>query len=92
MTNTVIWTIAIITVLGLLLALVLYLVAKKFKVEEDPRIDEVEKVMPGANCGGCGFAGCRAFSEAAVNSPDLEGIFCPVGGNDEMAKVAAILG
>ena len=41
MTNTVIWTIAIITVLGLLLALVLYLVAKKFKVEEDPRIDEV---------------------------------------------------
>ena len=36
MTNTVIWTIAIITVLGLLLALVLYLVAKKFKVEEDP--------------------------------------------------------
>ena len=92
MTNTVIWTIAIITVLGLLLALVLYLVAKKFKVEEDPRIDEVEKVMPGANCGGCGFAGCRAFAEAAVKSPDLEGIFCPVGGNDVMAKVAAILG
>ena len=92
MTNTVIWTIAIITVLGLVLALVLYLVAKKFKVEEDPRIDEVEKVMPGANCGGCGFAGCRAFAEAAVKSPDLEGIFCPVGGNDVMAKVASILG
>lgn len=92
MTNTVIWTIAIITVLGLLLALVLFLVAKKFKVEEDPRIDEVEKVMPGANCGGCGFAGCRAFAEAAVKSPDLEGIFCPVGGNDVMAKVAGILG
>ena len=92
MTNTVIWTIAIITVLGLLLALVLYLVAKKFKVEEDPRIDEVEKVMPGANCGGCGFAGCRAFAEAAVKAPDLDGIFCPVGGNDVMAKVAAILG
>ena len=68
MTHTVIWTIAIITVLGLVLALVLYLVAKKFKVEEDPRIDEVEKVMPGANCGGCGFAGCRAFAEAAVKA------------------------
>ena len=92
MTNTIIWTIAIITVLGLLLALVLYLVAKKFKVEEDPRIDEVEKVMPGANCGGCGFAGCRAFAEAAVKAPDLDGHFCPVGGNDVMAKVAAILG
>jgi len=92
MTNTIIWTIAIITVLGLLLALVLFLVAKKFKVEEDPRIDEVEKVMPGANCGGCGFAGCRAFAEAAVKASDLDSIFCPVGGNDVMAKVAAILG
>ena len=92
MTNIVIWTIAIITVLGVLLALVLFLVAKKFKVEEDPRIDEVEKAMPGANCGGCGFAGCRAFAESAVKASDLEKHFCPVGGNDTMAKVAAILG
>ena len=52
MTNTVILTVVILTVLGLLLALILFWVAKKFKVEEDPRIDEVEKVMPGANCGG----------------------------------------
>ena len=92
MTNTIIWTIAIITVLGLVLALVLFLVAKKFKVEEDPRIDEVEKAMPGAICGGGGSAGCRAFAEAAVKADDLEAIFCPVGGNDVMAKVAAILG
>jgi Na+-translocating ferredoxin:NAD+ oxidoreductase RNF subunit RnfB len=92
MTQTIIWTIAIITVLGVVLALVLFLVAKKFKVEEDPRIDEVEKAMPGANCGGCGFAGCRAFAEAAVKAPGLDDIFCPVGGNDVMAAVAAILG
>ena len=92
MTSTIIWTSAIITVLGVLLALVLYLVAKKFKVEEDPLIDEVEKLMPGANCGGCGFAGCRAFAEAAVKAPNLDSCFCPVGGNDVMAKVAAILG
>ncbi|MBQ9892041.1 MAG: RnfABCDGE type electron transport complex subunit B [Bacteroidales bacterium] len=92
MTQTIIWTIAIVTALGLVLALVLYLVAEKFKVEEDPRIDEVEKTMPGANCGGCGFAGCRAFAEAAVSSETLDGIFCPVGGNDTMAKVAGILG
>ena len=92
MTNIVIWTIAIITVLGVLLALVLFLVANKFKVEEDPRIDEVEKAMPGANCGGCGFAGCRAFAESAVKASDLEKHFCPVGGNETMAKVAAILG
>ena len=92
MTNIIIWTIAVITVLGALLALVLFLVAKKFKVQEDPRIDEVEKAMPGANCGGCGFAGCRAFAESAVKAPNLDNHFCPVGGNDTMAKVAAILG
>ena len=92
MTSTIIWTIAIVAILGLLLALVLYFVAERFKVEEDPRIDEVEKVMPGANCGGCGFAGCRAFANAAVKAKDLDSQFCPVGGNDVMKKVAAILG
>ena len=92
MTNTIIWTVVILSLLGLVLALVLFFIAKKFRVEEDPRIDEVEKVMPGANCGGCGFAGCRAFADAAVKAPSLDGHFCPVGGNEVMKKVAAILG
>ena len=58
--------IALITlgVTGLLAALILYFVAQRFKVEEDPRIDLVQEVLPGANCGGCGFAGCRALAEA----------------------------
>ena len=50
MTSIIIWTIVVISLLGLVLAVVLYLVAEKFKVEEDPRIEQVEKVMPGANC------------------------------------------
>lgn len=92
MTNTIILTIVVLSVLGLVLALVLFLVAKKFKVEEDPRIDEVEKVMPGANCGGCGYAGCRAFAQAAVEAGNLDNNYCPVGGNEVMKKVAGILG
>ncbi len=92
MSATLIWTIVVLAGLGLVLSLVLYLVAKKFKVEEDPRIDEVEKVMPGANCGGCGFAGCRAFADAAVKASNPDQNFCPVGGNEVMKKVAAILG
>ena len=92
MTTTFLWTVGILSVLGLLLALMLFFIAKKFRVEEDPRIDEVEKVMPGANCGGCGFAGCRAFADSAVKAPNLDNHFCPVGGNEVMAKVAAILG
>lgn len=92
MSTTIIWTIAIITLLGVVLAVVLYLVANKFKVEEDPRIDEVEKVLPGANCGGCGHAGCRAFAQSCVAASDLDDNFCPVGGNDVMKKVADVLG
>ena len=92
MTQTIIWTVAILTVLGLLLALILFWVARRFKVEEDPRIDEVEKAMPGANCGGCGFAGCRAFADAAVKASNLDKQYCPVGGDEVMQKVASILG
>lgn len=85
-------TVVSLSLLGLVLAIVLYLVAQKFKVEEDPRIDEVEAVMPGANCGGCGFAGCRAFAENCVKAGNLDGFFCPVGGNAVMQKVADTLG
>lgn len=77
---------------GLLAAVLLYLVAQKFKVEEDPRIDEVQEVLPGANCGGCGFAGCRAMAEACVKATSLDGLNCPVGGNATMAQVGEILG
>jgi len=78
--------------IGLLAGLILFLVAQKFKVYEDPRIDEVEENLPKANCGGCGFAGCRAFAEACVKSETFDGLFCPVGGNETMNKVANILG
>jgi len=52
--------------LGLLLSLALLLAAKKFYVYEDPRIGQVEERLPGANCGGGGKAGCKAFAEAGV--------------------------
>lgn len=92
MSTTIIFTVASLSILGLLLAVVLYFVAQKFKVEEDPRIDIVEAIMPGANCGGCGQAGCRAFAEACVKAGNLDSLFCPVGGNATMKKVADALG
>ena len=77
---------------GLAAAVLLYLIAQKFRVEEDPRIDQVQEVLPGANCGGCGFAGCRALAEACVKADTLDGLLCPVGGAPTMEKVGAILG
>ena len=89
---TVIFAITILSLLGLLLALILYFVAQKFRVEEDARIDDVEAILPGANCGGCGFAGCRAFAEACVKAGDIDSLFCPVGANGTMKLVAECLG
>jgi Na+-translocating ferredoxin:NAD+ oxidoreductase RNF subunit RnfB len=70
-------------------------VAQKFKVIEDPRIGMVEEALPAANCGGCGFAGCRNFAEALVKKAEdeksIEGLNCPVGGADVMNQVAKIL-
>lgn len=77
---------------GLVASVLLYLIAQRFKVEEDPRIDQVQEVLPGANCGGCGFAGCRALAEACTKASSLDGLMCPVGGAPTMEKVGAILG
>jgi RnfABCDGE-type electron transport complex B subunit len=90
--NTIISTVAVLSSLGVLLAVILYFVAQKFKVFEDPRIDETVEILPGANCGGCGYAGCRAFAEALVNNDDISALLCPVGGSSVMSKAAEHLG
>ncbi|MDR1582386.1 MAG: Fe-S cluster domain-containing protein [Prevotellaceae bacterium] len=90
--ETIIFTVLVLSSLGVLLAVILYLVAQKFKVFEDPRIGEVTEILPGANCGGCGYAGCRAFAEALVKNEDISALLCPVGGNNVMNKAAEHLG
>jgi Na+-translocating ferredoxin:NAD+ oxidoreductase RNF subunit RnfB len=90
--NTIISTVIVLSSLGVLLAVILYFVAQKFKVFEDPRIDEIAEILPGANCGGCGYAGCRAFAEALVNNEDISALLCPVGGSSVMTKAAEHLG
>ena len=79
--NVVLITIAVTTVIGLIAAVVLYFVAKKFHVHEDPRIAEIEELLPGANCGGCGRSGCHDFAVACATASSLEGLSCPVGGD-----------
>lgn len=90
--SVVVTTILVLCAIGVTAAVILYFVAQKFKVFEDPRIDEVEGALPAANCGGCGFPGCRAFAETLVKSDTMEGLNCPVGGDAVMAQVASILG
>ncbi|MDD4515147.1 Fe-S cluster domain-containing protein [Massilibacteroides sp.] len=73
-------------------AALLYATSKKFEVYEDPRVSQVQEVLPAANCGGCGFAGCAGFAAACVKADNLDNLNCPVGGASVMEKVSAILG
>jgi len=77
--------------IGLGAGLVLAVAARLFHVDVDPRIGAVEDVLPGANCGGCGFAGCSACAEGMVlgTAPTSA---CVAGGPDTAARVSLILG
>lgn len=66
--------------------------AKKFKVLTDPKVEAVRDVLPGANCGACGFAGCQGYAEAVVNDPGLSPGLCAPGKADVAALVAKITG
>jgi RnfABCDGE-type electron transport complex B subunit len=90
--NIILVSIFLLGGIGLLAAAILFFVAKKFNVEEDPRVEQVEAVLPGANCGGCGFSGCHDFAVNCVKAPSLEGFNCPGGGEKAMKRIAEILG
>ncbi len=66
--------------------------AKKFAVQEDPRIDQVSEVLAHAHCGACGFAGCRQYAEAVVLRPEIAPNLCTPGGKASAEAVARITG
>lgn len=92
MTDSILYSVFLLTSLGAVAAVVLYVVSKKFYVYENPLIAEVEHILPAANCAGCGSPGCKSFAEKLVNTDDISNLFCPVGGNDVMKQVAQKLG
>ena len=77
--------------LGLIFGLVLAAASKVFYVETDPRLDELNACLPGANCGGCGYAGCGGYAEAVLNGEAPIGK-CASGGNECAQAMAAIMG
>ena len=83
--------IAILGGLGLIFGLVLAAASKVFYVETDPRLDQLNECLPGANCGGCGFAGCGAYAEAVLKGEAPVGK-CASGGNEAAKAMAAIMG
>jgi len=77
--------------LGAVFGIILGVASKKLAVEVDPRVEELIKAMPGANCGSCGLPGCGAFAEALVEG-SIKPNACAPGGASLYEKIAAILG
>ncbi len=78
--------------LGLLASIILAIASKVLYVEEDPRIEAVSEALPGANCGGCGFAGCDGYAAAVVQDPNCAPNLCCAGGPEISAQVAELTG
>ncbi len=86
-----IYAILSLAVLGAVFGIVLGVAEKKFTVEVDPRVEEITKILPGANCGGCGFPGCGGYAEAVVaGTAPLNA--CTAGKDEVRQKMAQIMG
>jgi len=89
--NIILVSVGSMGVLGALFAVGLAYASKKYAVEEDVRVTLVSDVLPGANCGACGYPGCSAFAAAVVDgSAPVNG--CPVGGSETAARIAEVMG
>lgn len=83
--------VAVVAGLALLFGIGLSITSLVFHVQRDPRIDLVREMLPGANCGACGFSGCDGYADAIV----VDGkpvSFCPVGGSVLLGKLAVLMG
>ena len=89
--NEIMIPVLVLSILGILFALILAFASKVFFVKVDERVAQVRGELPGANCGACGFPGCDGLAKAIAEGK--AGInACPVGGADLVARLARILG
>ncbi len=89
--NAILFPVLVLGCMGVVFGAVLGFASIIFKVEQDPKVPLVRECLPGANCGGCGFAGCDALAEAIAKG-EAPVNACPVGGAAVSEKVAAVMG
>ena len=78
-------------ILGLVMGVLLAVASRIFAVHTDERVDQIAAILPGANCGGCGFAGCTAYATAVVRG-EAPPSACAAGGAETAQGIAKILG
>ena len=89
--NTIILTVVIALLIGFVLGTLLGLFKKIFSVEVDPKVSQAREALPGANCGGCGYAGCDSFAVAVVKG-EAPANGCVAGGPSVSTALNKILG
>lgn len=89
--SNIITAVLVVGIIGLVFGLLLALAAVIFKVEVDERIEKIEEILPGANCGACGYAGCSAYAHAIVEAgAPLDA--CSVGKDNTAQQIGGIMG
>ena len=91
MLESILYPVLTVSLLALVFGVILGFSAKKFAVESDPKAKWIITVLPGANCGGCGYPGCTVFAErVAAGQASYNG--CPPGGESVAAEIARHMG
>lgn len=82
--------VAVISGMGLVFGLALSYASKKFEVKADERVEQIRGILPGANCGACGYSGCDQYADAVVGGADIN--LCTVGGAAAASQISGIMG
>ena len=90
--NAILIPAVIVAAIGLIAGIILTIASKLMFVPVDEKVAAIREILPGANCGGCGYAGCDDYAAAFADDPNLSTTLCPVGGADCAIAIAGILG
>lgn len=88
--DTIVWTVLLMAAVGLVGSVLLSIVSKKLAIGEDERLAYLVSILPGVNCGSCGFAGCEQYAKALLDGTPPNA--CTAGGDRVAEELAAFLG
>ena len=89
--NDIIFPVVVVVIIGLLSGLILAIASIVMAVPKDQRTEDIRAMLPGANCGACGFSGCDGYAKAMAEGSAKPGL-CTVGGAEVSNKISAYLG
>ena len=90
--SVIITAVVSVTIIGTICAIILNVASQLMYVKVDIRVTQLLEVMPGTNCGACGYPGCSGYATALLSGEDVKVNLCTPGGSETLSKISAILG